>query len=299
MNGYSTASTKVSSNSIKYRYYPQNICIFSLTYLVEADRSRKYSMKNSVKRKSQFIQPRNMPNSSENLSYGRFTQNIVYNDLSPQAVYKCKKIEGGPTQFSIVNNQYININYISNEEKSHFNNLNSPKKLRKNLTKPIYSFPNGQRFDHFQNFAPEVRPFKKAKNYPKSVAYTDEGNTYILVIKLLVRNTQLKFKIGRYDDVFLSVRNFCEQNYIEEELVRPIVMSIMKSLNRISSVYSGKVEKSSGHYLLDIKDIWERTDFSDDISLEKEDAMLEHNITSISEFSPEENSDFYKMNNSF
>ena len=60
-------------------------------------------------------------------------------------------------------------------------------------------------------------------------------NTEILRVNVKISNNNaVFFKIKRYDDVFETIKLFCEINGINEKLIKPI---IVKSLSTLNTVY--------------------------------------------------------------
>ena len=60
-------------------------------------------------------------------------------------------------------------------------------------------------------------------------------NTVILQVSVKLPNNQtVMFKLKRFDDLFLTIKLFCEINSIEEKLIKPI---IIKSLCAINTIY--------------------------------------------------------------
>ena len=52
------------------------------------------------------------------------------------------------------------------------------------------------------------------------------------------KKEKLVFKIRRYDDMFLTVKIFCEINQIDPKLIKPIILHLIKILNCIYSLYN-------------------------------------------------------------
>ena len=59
-------------------------------------------------------------------------------------------------------------------------------------------------------------------------------NTIILSIKVKVSaNETATFQLRKYDDLFITVKLFCEINHIKEELIKPIIIKSLQALNQI------------------------------------------------------------------
>ena len=51
------------------------------------------------------------------------------------------------------------------------------------------------------------------------------------------------FKLRRYDDLFNTVKLFCEINSIKEDLIKPIIIKSLEALNNIYKIYNWKMSK--------------------------------------------------------
>lgn len=62
-------------------------------------------------------------------------------------------------------------------------------------------------------------------------------NTIVLSIKVKVSaNETATFQLRKYDDLFITVKLFCEINHIKEELIKPIIIKSLQALNQIYTV---------------------------------------------------------------
>ena len=61
------------------------------------------------------------------------------------------------------------------------------------------------------------------------------------------------FKLRRFDDLFLTVKLFCEINSIEEKLIRPIITLVLCGLNSIYQIYNTKLEMNNINILRMVK----------------------------------------------
>ena len=46
------------------------------------------------------------------------------------------------------------------------------------------------------------------------------------------------FKLRRYDDLFNTIKLFCEINNIREDLIKPIIIKSLEALNNIYKIYN-------------------------------------------------------------
>ncbi len=68
-------------------------------------------------------------------------------------------------------------------------------------------------------------------------------NTEILKVNVKVsKDKYVVFKLRRFDDLFLTVKLFCEINSIEEKLIRPIITKALCTLNSIYQIYNTQLD---------------------------------------------------------
>ena len=68
-------------------------------------------------------------------------------------------------------------------------------------------------------------------------------NTEILQVNVkIAKDKDVVFKLRRFDDLFLTVKLFCEINSIEEKLIKPIITKALCTLNSIYQIYNSKLE---------------------------------------------------------
>ena len=83
----------------------------------------------------------------------------------------------------------------------------------------------------------------------------ERENTDILEInvKISAKNS-LVFKIRRYDDMFKTVKIFCEINKLDTKLIRPLIIYVIKALNAIYGIYNLSLKSEEIRLLKDIKE---------------------------------------------
>ena len=109
----------------------------------------------------------------------------------------------------------------------------------------------------------------------------DKENTDILEINVKITDTEtLTFKIRRYDDMFKTVKMFCEINKLDIKLIRPFIIYIIRALNSIYGVYNLKLKNEEIQFLKDIKNNFYSQEEEEDINevqKEEEDDKKEDN----------------------
>ena len=81
----------------------------------------------------------------------------------------------------------------------------------------------------------------------------------ICVFEVRIRlneDTWCNFRLGRYDDFFISFRNFCVVNNIPIYLFKPIMIHIIISMNKIYSLFNYSLNQENQLYLSRIKKIY-------------------------------------------
>ncbi len=92
----------------------------------------------------------------------------------------------------------------------------------------------------------------------------DKENTDILEINVKIKeNKTLTFKIRRYDDMFRTVKIFCEINKLDIKLIRPFIIYIIKALNSIYGIYNLKLKKDEINFLKELKNKYYKEDEKD------------------------------------
>jgi hypothetical protein len=104
----------------------------------------------------------------------------------------------------------------------------------------------------------------------------EKENTDILEINVKIsQKKSLIFKIRRYDDMFKTVKIFCEINKLDTKLIRPLIIYIIKALNSIYGIYNLNLKPEEIIFLKNIKNNF----FNDNNNneSEKEDKQINYN----------------------
>ena len=71
-------------------------------------------------------------------------------------------------------------------------------------------------------------------------------NTEILNVSVKInKDKTVVFKLRRFDDLFFTVKLFCEINQIEEKFIRPIIIKTLCSLNSLYQLYNGDLDEKN------------------------------------------------------
>ena len=166
--------------------------------------------------------------------------------------------------FNIVGSSNININSFNLFDSNTMNNLSNIGNINN-----INNIPNLQCLNHnnnshhnmnknpFHNMMPQFelnQCILKTQINNNNLFEKDKENTDILEINVKISETEkLNFKIRRYDDMFKTVKIFCEINKLDIKLIRPFIIYIIRALNSIYGIYNLNLKTDEIQFLKDIK----------------------------------------------
>ena len=83
----------------------------------------------------------------------------------------------------------------------------------------------------------------------------EKENTDILCINIKINNNELLvFKIRRYDDMFKTVKIFCEINKLDTKYIRPLIIYIIRALNSIYGIYNLSLNENEIKFIEDLRE---------------------------------------------
>ena len=112
-----------------------------------------------------------------------------------------------------------------------------------------------------QSFKTKFEEKKLNKNLVKNDNDDYKGNpqyenTEILKVNVKISKDKFAtFKLKRYDDVFETIKLFCEINSVDEKLIKPLIIKSLSTLNTIYQIVNCKLEKEQINLLKQIKHI--------------------------------------------
>ena len=112
-----------------------------------------------------------------------------------------------------------------------------------------------------QSFKTKFEEKKLNKNLVKNDNDDYKGNpqyenTEILKVNVIISKDKFAtFKLKRYDDVFETIKLFCEINSVDEKLIKPLIIKSLSTLNTIYQIVNCKLEKEQINLLKQIKNI--------------------------------------------
>ena len=212
----------------------------------------------------------------ENEDFSEINKNSNNNELvlcKNKEIKYCKEFQINNENEVINNKQYNNIinkdfDNINNIIINGFKNLNLNsnsnsaiiinKKRQKNQKKKKQIFPEIKKSysDNLNNLNEPYNKFNSINNNVSQNMNPLLENTEILKIKVKIQKDKYAvFKLRRFDDLFLTVKLFCEINLIEEKLIKPIITMVLCGLNSIYQIYNSKLEMNNIKILRMIKNL--------------------------------------------
>jgi hypothetical protein len=125
-----------------------------------------------------------------------------------------------------------NIVIDNQTEENNFNNINNDNKIIKN------------KFDENLN---------EIKKYEPLVNPAFENTEILKVNVKLPNNETVVYKLRRFDDLFLTIKLFCEINSIDEKLIKPLIIKSLCTINTIYQIYNSQITSEDVAELKKIK----------------------------------------------
>ena len=93
------------------------------------------------------------------------------------------------------------------------------------------------------------------KNYNQQINPYYENTEILKVNVKLPNNHTVIFKLRRFDDLFLTIKLFCEINSIDEKFIKPLIIKSLCTINTIYQVYNSRIPSENIPILKTIKRI--------------------------------------------
>ena len=267
-------STDDNLNNINFNITEFNI-EKAINDLLQKNRESNFNFNdkgNIIKDFQQYIYKTQIPNIANNLdeipSSQQFQNLIEKRNNSLNSFNFLNTGENPSFALSVKNNNIpdnFNIPLSSNPGLSSFNlldlnilNIKNNPNLPHCLNNINYNSQN-IRNNPFNNLMPQMDLnqclLKNAiNNYNHNLLERNKENTDILEINVKVSKTKtLTFKIRRYDDMFRTVKIFCEINNLDIKLIRPLIIYIIKALNSIYGIYNLYLKPDEIEFLKELK----------------------------------------------
>ena len=316
-NSQNSSESFFSNNNNKSQFIPNNFVLFpnniyqshrritSVDYPIDMHNTYFYRNNLSSKELTNIIN-----NTNININ-PKINQNLQSINLNDNNTFMNEKII---PNFNF-NNIFHNNNQINNEE-NYFNTqksmefceqkiLNSNEKLSidslsKSNSSNINSVPKNSNCIN-DNTNGDNHSRKKSKNYYNKFNTAKENNmnenTVILTLKIKVaKNDYRIFNLKKYDDLFISLEKFVDINKIRQELVKPLVTKIFKTLNKIFWLLNNKIGIYDQEYLNSLYKLWIKNNKEIPRTKNKKKTNSDRSTTSSSDISSENSSKEIKSN---
>ena len=180
--------------------------------------------------------------------------NKFYSYNENQNGYFLKKVTREGDKLENINkDNYINLNsqYFSNSMKNlnlirlnscpnpinDFSSLSSSKNPKIQNKNKISENNSTEPYNKYNSFNQELNQF-----WINPIA----ENTEILKVNVKIsKNKNVLFKLRRFDDLFLTVKLFCEINSIDEKFMKPIIIKALCALNNIYQVFNSEIDENN------------------------------------------------------
>lgn len=100
----------------------------------------------------------------------------------------------------------------------------------------------------------ELEKYEDENKVEKYEGNPDFENTVILNVNVkLSKDRTAVFKLKRFDDLFMTIKLFCEINSVDEKFIKPLIIKSLSTLNTIYQVMNCKLENNQINTLKQIQ----------------------------------------------
>ena len=171
----------------------------------------------------------------------------VSNETLQEAFYFPKKLTN---MYNLMYNQYQMQYSLYNTPQQYPNNVTtSPPYIRHLSSRQsnVYDSP-------FSVNRSYTYPGRRYSGSNMNLSEKEKENTDILNINIKLPNKEVNvIKIRRYDDMFKTVKIFCEINQLESKYIRPLIIYIIKALNAIYGIVNLKLSQEEIKFLHNLR----------------------------------------------
>ena len=155
-----------------------------------------------------------------------------------------------------VEEENLNIDNFLYEKKTDGAEIKNVKRRSSNLSNgSVYSKASQSTLDtSISSIQEKNNSEEKIDNLKENntIAYPDQKhqtnpafeNTEILNVNVKIsKDKTATFKLKRFDDLFYTIKLFCEINSVDEKLIKPLIIKSLATLNTIYQVMNSKLEE--------------------------------------------------------
>jgi len=188
---------------------------------------------------------------SSNSSFILMNKFYINNSLNNQFFQKTNSNEEIKQKKNLDELNDINNNFFSNSMKNlNFIRLNScPNHISEFSSISKDKIPKIQNINKLpDNYSSE--PYNKYNSINQELNQLwinpIAENTEILNVNVKIsKNKNVVFKLRRFDDLFLTVKLFCEINLIDEKFMKPIIIKTLCTLNNIYQIFNTQIDEKN------------------------------------------------------
>ena len=229
-------------------YYPKNNK--NGTYQPRYNRSKG----NYYQRKNRY---QNYNNYKQNNYYKKINyENNIYEEeinndkeINESSFSKSTHSNSRKNSFGENNNEVNEINKeIIHEQK---NNINQKIYISKDLIKNAFFVPKS--YKENKNITKTENDNKK--NEKIDIKEKKDENIVILAINLkIAKDKTIFFELRKYDDMFSTIKQFCEENNLNEKIQKFLPLIIIKALNSIYGIMNLKLTSEEIVYMNELRE---------------------------------------------
>ena len=149
-----------------------------------------------------------------------------------------------------------NISNDNNKEIAHEQNDNIAKKINisQDVIKSAFFVPKSYK-EKNNIIKPENNNEQKEKIEIKEKKEKKDENIVILAINLKIsKDKTIFFELRKYDDMFLVIKKFCEENNLNEKIQKFLPLVIIKALNSIYGIMNLKLTNEEIVYIKELRE---------------------------------------------
>ena len=181
----------------------------------------KYKNEKKAKKKISIDDNSTFYHSNSTLNELEINENNILNENEKIEIFEKKEILRKNSQKENLNNKNLHFDNLNNNINKN-TNLNHQNKFNLNL----FNVYNNKYFE----------------------------NTEILNINIKISKDKIvEFKLRRFDDLFFTVKLFCEINKIDEKFIKPFIIKILDTLNNIYKIMNYSCDKIDINQIENIK----------------------------------------------
>ena len=145
-----------------------------------------------------------------------------------------------------------NNNFLFSNHNLNFNSSNSNDSIQPFNLYDSYNSNSLRKMNSFDSFHSSIKT-QISGSFIENEKEKENTDILEIYVKISEKKTLL-FKIRRYDDMFKTVKIFCEINKLDTKLIRPIIIYIIKALNSIYGIYNLNLKSDEIKFLKYIKE---------------------------------------------